>query len=121
MEREEAREILSMLAKGISPVTGEILATESPFNEPKVIRALIVALEQFPAASRAAASERKLPAQAGKSWPPEEDKRLLEAFDAGVKPNALAEIHGRTRGAIDSRLTKLGRLTSGKALPVAAK
>lgn len=120
MEREEAKEILGLLAKGICPATGEILSSESPFNDAKVIRALYIAVEQLGAVTRTATRERDVPAQAGKSWSPEEDKQLLDAFDAGSTPRQLAGQHGRTRGAIESRLVKHGRLgparTSGTML-----
>lgn len=110
MEHKEAKEVLEQLAKGISPVTGEILAGESPFNDPRVIRALYFALGLFGPTEKPITRTKDLPAQAGKPWPPEEDKRLLDSFDAGVKPRKLAEMHGRTRGAIESRLAKLGRV-----------
>lgn len=56
------------------------------------------------------AQRSKLPVQAGKPWTDEEEQRLLEAFDNGSKVKELAEEHGRTSGAIQSRLTKKGRI-----------
>ncbi|MCA8480109.1 MULTISPECIES: hypothetical protein [Burkholderia cepacia complex] len=108
-----ALEIIESLAKGIDPRTGEILSEHGPFNDPTVIRALFEALD----ALRTAAStceenvgvKPKAP-NAGRAWPPEEDARLLTDFDAGVTPQELARKHGRTTGAIRSRLVKHGRI-----------
>jgi hypothetical protein len=117
MERKEAKAVLELLAKGISPETGEMVAQESPFNEPRVIRALYLAIGLFGPSeepvvrAKAVVRTKDLPEQAGKPWTPDEDKRLLDSFDAGMNPRKLAEMHGRSRGAIGSRLAKLGRVT----------
>lgn len=52
------------------------------------------------------------PVNHGKSWTDEEDKMLADAFDAQVSIPALAKAHLRGVGAIQRRLTKLGRLTA---------
>ncbi|WP_060289144.1 hypothetical protein [Burkholderia ubonensis] len=107
------QEIIERLANGIDPITGEILSDQGPFNQPEVIRALFAAAQALRAV--ADASERQpppnaKPLNAGRAWSPEEDEQLLRKFDAGVAPKELAKIHGRTKGAIDSRLVKHGRL-----------
>ena len=43
-------------------------------------------------------------------WTEEEEKRLLEEYEAGISLPGIAEMHARTRGAIQSRLKKLGRI-----------
>jgi hypothetical protein len=71
MERKEAKAVLELLAKGISPETGEMVAQESPFNEPRVIRALYMAIGLFGPSeepgvrAKAAVHTKDLPAQAG--------------------------------------------------------
>jgi hypothetical protein len=45
MELDEAKSLLSALANGINPVTGEVLPDTSPYNEPRVIRALFAVLD----------------------------------------------------------------------------
>ena len=44
----------------------------------------------------------------GKSWQPEEDQQLTDAFRAGAKIMELCAQHRRRRGAIRSRLRRLG-------------
>lgn len=108
-----ALEIVECLAKGIDPLTGEILSEHGPLNDPAVIRALFEAanaLRTSPAPGQPNAEANPRPANAGNAWPPEEDLRLLADFDAGVTPKELARKHGRTPGAIKSRLVKLGRI-----------
>ena len=41
------------------------------------------------------------------AWSPEEDQKLIEEFNSGLKVRKLSESHGRTRGGIRSRLRKL--------------
>lgn len=46
----EAKSIIDALARGIDPATGEVITSDSIFNQPEVIRALFVAskaLEKF--------------------------------------------------------------------------
>lgn len=45
MEFSTAQQILSLLADGIDPETGEMLPQDSVCNQPEVIRALHVALD----------------------------------------------------------------------------
>jgi hypothetical protein len=113
MNAVEAKTTLETLARGIDPATGEIFAEQSPFNNPQVIRALFFAakeLERLNQSAPAARAERERPTNAGRSWPPEEDAALLRDFDAGMSAKDLAVKHGRTKGAIDSRLVRLGRV-----------
>ena len=48
------------------------------------------------------------PARHGQSWGEEEDGALRAGFFAGETVRALAKTHQRKRGAIRSRLVKLG-------------
>jgi hypothetical protein len=52
---------------------------------------------------------------AGKTWTPEEDERLLAGFDGGASVEALATAHERTRAGIEARLVKHGRLEAEQA------
>ncbi|MCK4140068.1 hypothetical protein KM864_18475 (plasmid) [Ralstonia solanacearum] len=110
MNHLQALPLLKALARGIDPVTGEDLGNDSPFNNSEVIRALLCAVDALEPTRRPPRQDGDRPANAGTSWTAAEDKRLLEAFDAGSTPGQLAIEHGRTRGAITARLTKHGRL-----------
>jgi hypothetical protein len=112
MTPQYASSIIRTLASGIDPTTGEVMADQSPFNQPDVIRALFVAAQVLgctPSASDSPPPSKCRPSNAGQSWSPEEDRKLLDGHDAGLTPKELATRHGRSKGAIDSRLVKLGR------------
>lgn len=106
----EAKKIIESLADGIDPVTGEILSEQSAFNSAQVVRALFVAAKARDRAVTREQRDSSLPDNTGKSWSDEEDNELLAAFDAGISPTVLATKHGRTQGAIASRLVRLGRI-----------
>ncbi len=51
-----------------------------------------------------------LPEHAGNPWRGEEEVRLLSEFDSGLSIAEIAKNHKRTKGAIRSRLKKLGKI-----------
>ncbi len=106
----EAKSIIEALANGINPETGEILPAQSTFNNPSVIRALFVAVKALDSAEKRAERARALPDNAGRSWSENEDQELLALFDSSVPIKDIAQKHGRTQGAIASRLVRLGRI-----------
>jgi len=111
MRPTEARQVIEVLAKGIDPATGELMPEDNPIHNPHVIRALLMAAQALtPVTELPEHKPKPLPASAGKAWSEEEDRQLAEAFDAGTAVAELAQAHQRTRGAITSRLIRLGRL-----------
>ncbi len=110
MDAEKALEILKPLAEGIDPFTGEILPPESLYQNPEVIRALFAATTALQKQMERNRRQTNLPKNAGKPWSEEEDKELAELFDSGKSIEELSVLHQRTRGAIQSRLLKMGRL-----------
>ena len=76
--------------------TLEALA-KSDAHPPDVVTAL----------DRAATMLRK---RIGTRWSAEEEEQLCREFDAGMKLQDIARGHRRTRGSINARLVKLGRL-----------
>lgn len=114
MTPHRALPILRALADGIDSHTGEVFPVGSAYQHPDTVRALLAAVAALESAGAAAAKESQqppLPPQAGKSWSAEEDAHLREAFAAGSTVPALAESHARSRGAIRSRLMRLGLMT----------
>jgi hypothetical protein len=112
MQPKEIITILQQLADGVDPITGEVFPDDSPYQHPKIIRTLFTAvrlLEQLPEREQRV---RDHPLKAGKPWDQAEDSALSGAFDEGVSIAALAERHQRTRGAIQSRLVKFGKITA---------
>jgi predicted house-cleaning noncanonical NTP pyrophosphatase (MazG superfamily) len=55
------------------------------------------------------------PRNAGKPWTELEDHKLEDEFDSQMPIAAIAQEHGRTKGAIESRLVRLGKITKPKA------
>jgi hypothetical protein len=110
MSPKEAQRLLEALAQGVDPETGEELPPESPIHAPSIIRALYLGARAL--ATQAAAEERRQPSppKAGKPWTPDEERKLLVGYDAGVPVKRLAEIHERSRGGITARLARLGRI-----------
>ena len=102
--------ILEALADGVDPLTGEELPGESVFRDAKVLAALAAGMAALGKEHERRERHGKMPGKAGKPWDPQEDARLAEAFDEGTPIKTLAERHGRTPGAIKSRLARLGKL-----------
>ena len=119
MEEARALTIVTALASGVNPLTGELFAADSPYQSPDVIRALYIAVRVLEAPGRrrtrgpGAASSN-----AGKPWSDAEDRQLLSAFDNGQPLAELAQTHGRTRGGIQARLIRHGRLTPEGDRPI---
>lgn len=106
----EAKMIIHALANGIDPETGEVLPTESTFNNPQVIRALFIATMALDTATKHFERPQKLPKNAGAIWSDKESEELLAHFDSGMPIKEIAQKHGRTEGGIASRLVRLGRI-----------
>lgn len=103
MDIRTAREIVSALAEGIDPLTGEVLPSDHVCNQAEVVRALYALLK-----AAEPVKERALPDNAGKPWTPKADCELKELFEDGKSVSALSKHFGRTRNAIEARLEKLG-------------
>src|SRR5258708_329483 len=110
MDVSEALEIIHTLADGVDPNTGELFPEDSPYQHPRVIRALFAATQALTRIEKKQTRDRRLPENAGRSWNSEEDEQLCNSLDAGLTLIQLAEQHGRTRGAIAARLEKLGKV-----------
>ena len=110
MKVKRALEIVSYLANGIEPQTGEIFPEESTYQHPETIRALFLAIKGLERLEKQEARELKLPQNAGKGWGNDEDNLLIKNFDEGNSLKIISEMHGRTEGSIRSRLLKLGKI-----------
>ncbi len=109
--------ILTALAEGVNPATGEVFAEGCPYHSPDIVRALYAAVRLLES-GKTAAPVRKPDdrpreaglANVGKPWSVEEDRQLLVEFDAGKTLKECAALHQRTHAGIEARLEKLGRL-----------
>ena len=108
MDIKRAKEILSVLADGINPITGEVLPDCDSCNQADVVRALhsiLIELEKQPKKKHSLQPEN-----AGKRWTDEEDKKLSEMFDAGISKKEICNTFKRTSTGIASRLVRLGKI-----------
>jgi hypothetical protein len=108
---DQALKIISLLADGKNPHTGEIIKSDSVFQNPDTVRALFKAQRALEGLAKSEKRKKNLPENAGKSWSSEEDRQLANAFNEGSELKELAKAHKRTEGAISSRLVKLGVMT----------
>ena len=112
MDDNKALAIVSALANGVNPQTGEMFEVDSPYQSADVIRALYVAVRALELSSRSKvrSNRARMPANAGKPWTEQEDRELLEKFDSGLTVAQLGQAHDRTLAGIQARLERHGRL-----------
>jgi hypothetical protein len=118
MEAAKTIEILKALAEGIDPGTGEQYPAGSPYQHPDTVRALFAAIRGLENAPRPAETDvprpdksgRPAPENAGRPWSQEEDSRLGQAYDSGKSVEQLAQVHKRSKWAIESRLARMGKI-----------
>ena len=112
MDDLKALGIVSALANGVNPQTGEVFDVDSPYQTADVIRALYVAVRALETTTRTKLrpGRTRLPSNAGKPRTEQEDLELLEKFDEGLSIAELARAHDRTPAGIQARLVRHGRL-----------
>jgi hypothetical protein len=117
MHKREVVEVLSALASGAHPITGQVFEEDSPYNHPRVIRALFGSIELIESHSGRTRKtleeinrEQGRPLRSNMRWSEEEDRRLFELLEEGVLTAEIASRFERTRGAIHSRLQGKGLL-----------
>ena len=115
METTEVRSIVKTLAQGIDPTTGEVFPQNSPYNDPKIIRALfkVVDLAWPPGRSKLSLDEKRqrnlergLPRNAGLPWSEEHREAVAEGFKSGKTIRELATALERSLTAINSELIR---------------
>src|SRR2546429_600457 len=112
MERAEIVPVLEALAEGRDPAGAAGAPDDAVLQRPEVIRALFAAARELerPAPSERSARRASLPPSVGKAWTAEEEAAMASAFDGGRSLEELAAAQGRTRGAVRSRLVRLGKI-----------
>jgi hypothetical protein len=108
MTNEEALNIIESLAEGRCPITGQ--PWEGVLQQPNVIRALFLAAKALRQAERRDRKRGALPGHAGKAWNTVEEQQLGAEFDAGKGIAEISQTLQRTKGAIQSRLERLGKI-----------
>ena len=114
MERASVIQQLRAWADGVDATTGETLPPDHPGQRPETLRVVFGALALLQAdadrALRTPASAAVRARNAGLPWSAQDDAALASGFDAGQPVAALAAQLERTRGAINSRLVRLGKI-----------
>ena len=110
MQLEAALPIVRALADGINPVTGELYPDQSPYAEPRALRALYSAVDLMQKEIDREKRRERLPANFGKPWTSEEDAALASEFDSGLAMQEIGRKHQRTQSSIRLRLEKLGKI-----------
>jgi hypothetical protein len=110
MQLQNALPIVRALADGVDPHTGAVFGDNSPYSEPKTLRALFCAVELIEREVAREKRRERLPVNFGKPWSEGEDRTLVTEFDAGIPIPDMARKHQRTHSSIRLRLEKLGKI-----------
>ena len=100
MDVQRAKELLTVLADGVDPLTGEVLPDNHVCNKGEIVRALHCAVEEL---SRR--RKKPLPENNGKPWTEELDDELCRLFDGGMKKKDLCVAAGISHAS----MAKLGK------------
>jgi len=114
MREQRVIQILQALIHGTDPFTGEELSQDTVLQNAEVVRAILTGYEAIVRHAARAQRRSHLPGNVGKPWSAEEEVLLIESFNLGRTTAELAEQHGRTVRAIESRLEKLELLAPGE-------
>lgn len=109
MEVEKALQIVSLLADGIDPSTGEMFPPESPYQNAETVRALVLAAKGLRRRNSGQRS-RSFPGNVGRPWTTEQENALIEAFEQGAGLPEIAAALERTTRSLEFRLVKLGKM-----------
>ena len=112
MDIERAKELLSALADGVDPLTGELLDGDNVCNRPEIIRALHTAVRAMEMRYIPEDSDR--PRNASKSWSRSEDEKLCRMFDDGWSSRKICDALGRSSEGVAARLVRLGKISERK-------
>ena len=80
MDVQRAKELLTVLADGVDPLTGEVLPDDHVCNKGEIVRALHCAVEQL-----SHRRKKPLPENNGKPWTEELDDELSRLFDGDCR------------------------------------
>jgi len=111
MDEAQALKIITSLAEGVHPQTGEIFPEDSPYQDPQIVRALFAVVRMLDGKRTATRPRTEMPGNAGKPWGKDEDQLLKSGFNAGKSIPDLAQQHQRTTAGIQARLEKHGLVT----------
>lgn len=120
MDKEKTIKMLSALANGIDPVSGEVFPADSPYNHVEISRALFNAVDLIK--NTKLSPDKSAPANSHQPWSDSLDNELTDKFLQGLSIEELAVFFQRTKGGIRARLEKLRLIDRyGKRIAFPAK
>jgi DNA-binding NarL/FixJ family response regulator len=113
MNSKKAYQILKALVQGLDPDSGRELLAESVLQRAHVLRAMLTAIDALKEQSARQARRATLPERVGAPWTAEEERRLVELFQAGTGVSDIAGEFSRTVRSVEARLERLGLMQPG--------
>ena len=123
MELKRAVDLVTTLADGVNPITGEILAENDSCNQLEVVRALNLLLRAVQSTLKSTQSTpnstqnstpkctpNRKDGKEGKPWSREEELLLCRMFYDGRQGQDICTTLGRSHVAVAARLVRLGRI-----------
>ena len=110
MDLKRAYEIVSALADGHNPYTGEVFNQDSVFQNADTAMALYTAREVLSIRITNGDRSKDLPENAGKIWEEAEILKLENEFAQDMSISDIAKAHNRTTWAIRQKLVKQGKI-----------
>ena len=104
MDIVRAKEIISALAEGVDPTTGEVLPDNSVCNKGEIVRAFYAVLNHLDEKK----SKKNMPANAGKPWTKEDEDLLVSLYRSSTPKREICKTLQRTESGVAARLVHLG-------------
>jgi hypothetical protein len=108
------------LVQGVDPLSGEELPADGVFQNGRVLRAFLAGIAALSEQQAREARRAKRPPNVGRPWTQDEERALAAGFHSGDSFALIAERHGRTLFAVESRLESLGFMTADQRVTRAA-
>ena len=108
MDINRAKEIISNLAEGIDPTTGEVLPDNSVCNKVEIVRAFYAVLNHLDEKK----PKKNLPANTGKPWTKDDDNLLINLYHSNASKENICDTLQRTTTGIAARLVRLNIVES---------
>lgn len=104
MDIVRAKEIISALAEGVDPTTGEVLPDNSICNKGEIVRAFYAVLKHLDDKK----PKKNLPANAGKPWSKEDEDLLVSLYRSDTPKKDICTSLQRSETGVAARLVHLG-------------